>query len=185
MWTEAEPVAQGIKHPNGREWYKRVKVRFDWVESQGKPWWELPAGTPPNAFAATSEVPLSPQAERVSVAALTQGVNEWRYRSSPARRKERRYRSLSSNTTLFSTDSEDEFLHSQLSSCITIDSRAYRRRAHDTTCRSPDPLPFYRTAVIGCEAASQDVRMSPRLPGDYCLASFEDSIAHENSEEPL
>ena len=43
MWVEAEPVAQGVKGPNDRDYFHRYKVRFDWVQSQGTPWW-LQAG---------------------------------------------------------------------------------------------------------------------------------------------
>ncbi|ORX36285.1 hypothetical protein BD324DRAFT_651527 [Kockovaella imperatae] len=39
VWVEAEPVARGIKGPSGRDYFHRYKVRFDWVESQGQPWW--------------------------------------------------------------------------------------------------------------------------------------------------
>ncbi|KAL7419440.1 hypothetical protein Q5752_006278 [Cryptotrichosporon argae] len=38
-WAEAEPVARGAAAPENRDWYARVKVRFDWVASQGTPWW--------------------------------------------------------------------------------------------------------------------------------------------------
>ncbi|KAK4686891.1 hypothetical protein P7C73_g3236, partial [Tremellales sp. Uapishka_1] len=38
-WVEAEFVADGSgQHP--RPWFERVKIRFDWVQSQGVPWWE-------------------------------------------------------------------------------------------------------------------------------------------------
>lgn len=39
-WYEAEPVALGVAPPeSGKPWFQRLKVRFDWVESQGQPWW--------------------------------------------------------------------------------------------------------------------------------------------------
>ena len=38
-WVEAEPVASGVKAPPDRDWFHRVKIRFDWIESQGTPWW--------------------------------------------------------------------------------------------------------------------------------------------------
>jgi hypothetical protein len=28
-----------VKAPKDRDYYHRVKIRFDWVESQGTPWW--------------------------------------------------------------------------------------------------------------------------------------------------
>ncbi|WVQ73812.1 hypothetical protein IAR50_003393 [Cryptococcus sp. DSM 104548] len=39
-WVEAEPAYKGTKPPPGREYFHRIKIRFDWVESQGNPWWE-------------------------------------------------------------------------------------------------------------------------------------------------
>ena len=39
MWVEAEPVARGVKPPKNRDYFHRYKVRFDWLESQGTPWW--------------------------------------------------------------------------------------------------------------------------------------------------
>jgi hypothetical protein len=70
VWTESEPVAQGIKPPIGRNWFKRVKVRFDWVESQGTPWWEQSAGSAPQQTDPYEEAVASPEAKRVQVAEL-------------------------------------------------------------------------------------------------------------------
>jgi hypothetical protein len=70
VWTEAEPVAQGIKPPIGRSWFKRVKVRFDWVESQGVPWWEQSAGPAPQQTNSYEEAIASPEAKRIQVSEL-------------------------------------------------------------------------------------------------------------------
>lgn len=70
VWTEAEPVAQGIKPPIGRNWFKRVKVRFDWVESQGVPWWEQSAGPAPQQTEPYEEAITSPEAKRIQVSEL-------------------------------------------------------------------------------------------------------------------
>jgi hypothetical protein len=70
VWTEAEPVAQGIKSPIGRAWFKRVKVRFDWVESQGVPWWEQSAGPAPQQTNSYEEAIVSPEAKRIQVSEL-------------------------------------------------------------------------------------------------------------------
>lgn len=40
VWVEAEPVANGIKAPNDRDYFHRYKLRFDRIESQGPPWWD-------------------------------------------------------------------------------------------------------------------------------------------------
>jgi hypothetical protein len=72
VWTEAEPVAQGIKPPNGRDWFKRVKVRFDWVANQGTPWWEKSAGPVPQRTSPYEEVITSPQAKRIQISELVQ-----------------------------------------------------------------------------------------------------------------
>jgi hypothetical protein len=70
VWTEAEPVAKGIKPPIGRDWFKRVKVRFDWVESQGIPWWEQAAGPAPQQTDSYEETIASPEAKRIQVSEL-------------------------------------------------------------------------------------------------------------------
>ncbi|ODO09256.1 hypothetical protein I350_02856 [Cryptococcus amylolentus CBS 6273] len=46
-WVEAEPAYKGTKPPSGRDYFHRIKIRFDWVGSQGDPWWD-------------SEIPVSP-----------------------------------------------------------------------------------------------------------------------------
>lgn len=38
-WYEAEPCARDVEPPSDRDWFRRLKVRFDWVEGQGRPWW--------------------------------------------------------------------------------------------------------------------------------------------------
>ncbi|ORY29498.1 hypothetical protein BCR39DRAFT_588274 [Naematelia encephala] len=38
-WVEAEPVALGVRPMHGRDWFNRYKIRFDWVQGQGDPWW--------------------------------------------------------------------------------------------------------------------------------------------------
>ncbi|KLT45974.1 hypothetical protein CC85DRAFT_239597 [Cutaneotrichosporon oleaginosum] len=38
-WYEAEPCADGVEAPEGRSWFHRLKIRFDWINTQGTPWW--------------------------------------------------------------------------------------------------------------------------------------------------
>ncbi|WWC60152.1 uncharacterized protein I303_102716 [Kwoniella dejecticola CBS 10117] len=38
-WVEAEPCSPGITPPLDRDYFHRYKIRFDWVQSQGRPWW--------------------------------------------------------------------------------------------------------------------------------------------------
>jgi len=76
VWTEAEPVAEGVKPPANRDWYKRVKVRFDWVDSQGEPWWERPKGASPAPIILATEVARSPEAKRVAVTELINTTQE-------------------------------------------------------------------------------------------------------------
>jgi hypothetical protein len=76
VWTEAEPVAKGIKSPIGRNWFKRVKVRFDWVESQGIPWWEQSAGPAPQPTDSYEEVISSPEAKRIQVSELVRAESD-------------------------------------------------------------------------------------------------------------
>jgi len=40
MWVEAEPAAWGVRPLVERGYFHRYKVRFDWVECQGRPWWD-------------------------------------------------------------------------------------------------------------------------------------------------
>ncbi|XAO26948.1 hypothetical protein I312_105789 [Cryptococcus bacillisporus CA1280] len=39
-WVEAEPVGKGISPPRARDYFHRYKIRFDWIKSQGEPWWQ-------------------------------------------------------------------------------------------------------------------------------------------------
>jgi len=75
VWTEAEPVAQGIKRPAGRDWYKRVKVRFDWVESQGTPWWEQSAAPKLQPKSSFDAAVSSPQSSSYPVSNLVQATS--------------------------------------------------------------------------------------------------------------
>ena len=45
VWVEAETVAPDITPPAGRSYFHRYKIRFDWVQTQGDPWW---SGITPN-----------------------------------------------------------------------------------------------------------------------------------------
>ncbi|WWC87705.1 uncharacterized protein L201_002597 [Kwoniella dendrophila CBS 6074] len=38
-WVEAEEAPSGVRPPEGRSYFHRYKIRFDWVVSQGEPWW--------------------------------------------------------------------------------------------------------------------------------------------------
>lgn len=40
IWVEAEPTARGVRSLPHRSYFHRYKVRFDWVENQGGPWWD-------------------------------------------------------------------------------------------------------------------------------------------------
>ncbi|BEI90583.1 uncharacterized protein CcaverHIS019_0306530 [Cutaneotrichosporon cavernicola] len=44
-WYEAEPCAHGVEPRDDRQWFRRLKVRFDWIDTQGTPWW-LTKGEP-------------------------------------------------------------------------------------------------------------------------------------------
>jgi hypothetical protein len=39
-WISATWVEKEIGLKGGKDWYRRVKIRFDWVQSQGEPWWD-------------------------------------------------------------------------------------------------------------------------------------------------
>lgn len=63
-WYEAEPCAAEVQPPPNREWFRRLKVRFDWIETQGTPWWLAGKGgkswVPPGGQ--TTQQPLAPTA---------------------------------------------------------------------------------------------------------------------------
>ncbi|WVF67083.1 hypothetical protein IAT40_001828 [Kwoniella sp. CBS 6097] len=46
-WVEAEPAVAGTLPPPGRNYFHRYKIRFDWVQSQGEPWWHDHSGSTP------------------------------------------------------------------------------------------------------------------------------------------
>ncbi|WVQ94541.1 hypothetical protein IAU59_001620 [Kwoniella sp. CBS 9459] len=54
-WVEAEPAVAGLDPPAGRDFFHRYKIRFDWVQSQGEPWWhtEIDPQTRTSAFSAS------------------------------------------------------------------------------------------------------------------------------------
>jgi hypothetical protein len=186
VWTEAEPVARSIKRPIGRKWYKRVKVRFDWVESQGQPWWERPAGLAPKTFSNRDEVALSPQAKRISVSALTQDVDQRRDPLSYIPPRHSRSSSMDSDISHVSSDSERDFVNSQLSHSNNTRSRLRpgKQSKHDVKVPIKETS-SYRTAVIGNKTAALGASMIPRLPGEYCLARFEDTVEARDADVPL
>ena len=66
-WVEAEPAARGVKPPANRSYFHRYKLRFDWVESQGEPWWSDPlprTEVDSNPSEVTSPTTSAPYAER-------------------------------------------------------------------------------------------------------------------------
>lgn len=73
VWTEAEPAAKGVSLPRGRDWYKRVKVRFDWVDSQGQPWWEKDAGASTAIVEPIVEFEPTQEAKRIALSGLMDG----------------------------------------------------------------------------------------------------------------
>lgn len=72
-WFEPEACAPDVKAPPGRNYFRRLKVRFDWDNSQGPPWWLTRDGacwTPSGvkqSLSAVSEAPVdSPIRTRVN-----------------------------------------------------------------------------------------------------------------------
>lgn len=40
VWVEAEPTDWSVQPHPSRNYFHRYKVRFEWVEAQGRPWWD-------------------------------------------------------------------------------------------------------------------------------------------------
>lgn len=60
-WVEGEFPAKGVK-PDEKGYYHRYKIRFDWIDSQGTPWWEdeTPGPISPLGKASRETPPLAP-----------------------------------------------------------------------------------------------------------------------------
>lgn len=198
VWTESEPVAQGIKPLIGRKWFKRVKVRFDWVQSQGQPWWERSAGPAPTEACQPNEIILSSQAKRISVSALSNGWDQDRLISSVSRPTYTRRSSVETDCSSISTSSGRDFVEEQIVfSTDKTNTRCSNRRRHSSRAESDassalTPLPetppstcLELPVIIGFDITESNMPMAPRLPGDYCLAVFEDEIVTEDDGRPL
>lgn len=194
MWTESEPVAEGVRPPLGREWYKRVKVRFDWVDSQGVPWWEQPSAIPPKITNLAIEVAQSPEAKRVTVTELLNtypglGGSEKLQRTDTAISFASNGTSTGDTSTQVSSSrvstthkaKEKDVAHlgpvDPLSGLLTPpitprDLSVCRTDLPQTGC-GPGDVPS--TPIIGSAVASGSRPMRRRLPGDYALASFGES----------
>ncbi|GAA5905246.1 uncharacterized protein JCM6883_006331 [Sporobolomyces salmoneus] len=61
IWAEGEPVIDSSAPPDAskEEYFVRFKVRFEWVESQGTPWFHNVIGKEPDSFPAQSNPPPS------------------------------------------------------------------------------------------------------------------------------
>lgn len=185
-------MAEGVKPPVGRDWYKRVKVRFDWVDSQGQPWWELAGGMPATAVTVATEIAPSPEAKRIAVTELVD-------RSQGSAGSEELQRT---DTAISFSSSLDFETTAQRSLRPTSATRKCKGKERELG--SVDPLsglltpPITPTSIDGCQIATGEIDsahydeahipligdettsdsrpMRRRLPGDYVLASFGDTI---------
>ncbi|KAL7410824.1 hypothetical protein BDY24DRAFT_168941 [Mrakia frigida] len=83
VWIEPEEAAAGSKLVDGRSYFHRYKLRFDWIPSQGEPWWvfsdpSLPStGWDPQEFAfATQQATNGPRAATPSIHSLEASPSE-------------------------------------------------------------------------------------------------------------
>jgi len=53
-WVEAEPAGLSVQSHPSRDYFHRYKVRFDWIESQGLPWWDSYSVVEPSDPSASS-----------------------------------------------------------------------------------------------------------------------------------
>jgi hypothetical protein len=68
VWVEAEPADRSVQAHPSREFFHRYKVRFDWVEAQGRPWWDTFAVEQPRQETIcdpriSEDAPLAPPAD--------------------------------------------------------------------------------------------------------------------------
>jgi hypothetical protein len=206
VWTEAEPVASGIRPPAGRDWYKRVKVRFDWVEIQGIPWWEQSAGPALQETAIYEEVVTSPQAKRIQVAELVHSV------SIPGATpgylgpdiKEDSPRDYDSDFVAHTPDQDemDTFVKAQMSfglikpDATTTNPRRALRYLCDPesglltppiTPPTPDTrtMPTIETAyVAGADVVASEDTLRRRIPGNHLMANFEKGSSNDRLVDP-
>lgn len=192
VWTEAEPVAEGVKPPSSRDWFKRVKVRFDWVDSQGVPWWEQASGTPPIITNLATEVAQSPQARRVAVAELV-GPSDGNPGSSPRPTHLQHQDTVSSSCSSYTSETAPkntlghsykgkESAHSQhqpvdpQSGLLTPPITPTTLEGDCNGATTTDLDQGAHIAMIGEAVASGSQPTRRRLPGDHVLASFGDTI---------
>lgn len=65
-------MALGVQSPPDRDYFHRYKIRFDWVSSQGDPWWWNKASPPP----AQHVSPIRPRSSRSVSSDLTPPPSE-------------------------------------------------------------------------------------------------------------
>lgn len=58
-WAEAEPVGKGVMPPRDRDYFHRYKIRFDWVNNQGEPWWDCESQIPLNLGTSPKNTPAT------------------------------------------------------------------------------------------------------------------------------
>ncbi|WRT65553.1 uncharacterized protein IL334_002498 [Kwoniella shivajii] len=81
-WVEAEISPKEVSPPEGRNYFHRVKIRFDWIENQGEPWWINPLPQGNKVLTAMRESsPLTPLSSEASSPRRTPptGVEMWSY----------------------------------------------------------------------------------------------------------
>lgn len=180
VWTEAEPVAEGVRPPLDRDWYKRVKVRFDWVDNQGQPWWEQPEGTPPTRLSPVVEVEPSPASKRITMAQLVSPVDQepevkivasQASEDKPDKKGALRY-----------TDPQTGLLTPPITPPQTTDKP---RRASRASSLPSEPLPslITETSVLVGDSTTVGGSLRRRLPGDYQLAAFGQAIDSPDSTD--
>jgi len=172
VWTEAEPVAKGIKPPIGRDWFKRVKVRFDWVESQGVPWWEQPAGPAPQQTSSYEEAISSPEAKRIQVSELVCAESDQKDMGDPDHR---------SATRFFGTLSGQS--HRALYPFNTKSGLLTPPITPPTLSSLTMPIAETTRLTEGNVAKLNETKRR-RLPGDYLLAAVKGKVDVTASMDP-
>jgi hypothetical protein len=156
-WVEPEPVPPGIECPEGRGYFHRYKIRFDWVDTQGQPWW-LPSDCagkewePGDPFLGSK--PVGPDREKTESGTCKPGVDT-RRRTIPGQGRIRAPSGVTLLGTIRSTSSSN--------SPATIDSLAGPPNDLETKALGAEAVPPVSSGPEVIIKVTPTPKLEPRL----------------------